>query len=71
MVGTQITTTVTNDTAQLVTTFTFTGALVLTEAGIFNATGTDTGTMLASQSFAALNVANTDTLTITWKVKVA
>jgi len=67
--GTQVTTTVTNDTAQWVTTFTFTGALVLTEEGIFNAT--EAGTMLASQSFAALNIADGDTLTITHKIKVA
>ena len=67
--GTQATTTTADDTAQLVTTFTFTGALVLTEAGIFNASSA--GTLLASQSFSALNVANTDTLQITWKVKVA
>lgn len=71
VVGTQVTTTTTDDTAQLVTTFTFTGSLVLTEAGIFNAAVVNTGIMLASQSFSALNVANTDTLQITWKVKVA
>ncbi len=69
--GTQVTTTTTDDTAQLVTTFTFTGALALTEAGIFNAAGVDTGTLLASQNFSVLNVANTDTLQITWKIKVA
>ncbi len=71
VVGTRVTTTTTNDTAQLVTTFTFTGALALTEAGVFNAAGVDTGTMLASQSFSVLNVANTDTLAITWKIKIA
>lgn len=69
--GTVLTTTTTNDTGQWVTTFTFTGALVLTEAGIFNASGVDTGDMLASQNFSALNVADTDTLQITWKIKVA
>ena len=69
--GTVTTTTVTGDTAQWVTTFTFTGALVLTEAGIFNAAVADTGILLATQEFSALNVADTDTLTITWKVKVA
>ena len=67
--GTQITTTLTNDTAQWVTTFTFTGTLVLTEAGLFNAASS--GIMLASQSFSALTVVDTDTLQITWKVKVA
>ena len=67
--GTNETTTLTGDTAQWVTTFTFTGALVLTEAGLFNGAGADT--MLASQSFGAVTTADTDTLQITWKVKVA
>jgi len=67
--GTRVTTDTTNDTAQLVTTFTFTGNLALTEEGIFNAAAA--GTMLASQSFAALNVADGDTLQITHRVKVA
>jgi hypothetical protein len=69
VVGTQETTTTTDDTAQWVTTFTFTGSFALTEEGIFN--GTPAGTMLASQSFAALNVVDGDTLQITHKVKVA
>jgi len=59
----------TNNGAQFVTTFTFTGALALTEEGIFNASSG--GTMLASQSFAALNVADGDTLAITHKIQVA
>ncbi len=66
--GTRVTTTVSNDTGQWVTTFTFTSGFAVTEAGIFN--GAD-GIMLASQSFSALNVASGDTLQITWKVKVA
>lgn len=69
VVGTRVTTTTTNDTAQLVTTFTFTGSLALTEEGIFNAASA--GTMLAYQSFAVLNVANGDTLAITHKIRVA
>ena len=67
--GTRVTTTTADDTGQLVTTFTFTGALALTEAGIFNAASA--GTMLASQSFSVLNVADTDTLAITWRIKIA
>ena len=67
--GTRVTTTTADDTGQLVTTFTFTGALALTEAGIFNAA--NAGTMLASQSFSVLNVADTDTLAITWRIKIA
>jgi len=67
--GSLTTTTVTNDTIQFVTTFSFTGSLALTEEGIFNAASA--GIMLASQSFSVLNVANNDTLTITHKVKVS
>lgn len=67
--GTRVTTDTTNDTAQLVTTFTFTGSLAITEEGIFNASSG--GTMLASQSFSVINVADQDTLTITHKVKCA
>ena len=68
VVGTRVTTTVTDDTAQLVTTFTFTGALAITEEGIFNAAAA--GVMLAYQSFSVLNVADGDTLAITHKIKV-
>ena len=55
-------------TAQWVTTFTFTGALAITEEGIFNSASTGAGTMLASQSFSAINVIATDTLQITHQV---
>lgn len=60
-----VTTTVANDTAQLQKTFTFTGSLAITESGVFNAASGVT--MLARQVFAAINVANLDSLQITWK----
>ena len=63
------TTDTTGDTAQWVTTFTFTGSLGITEEGIFN--DASAGTMLASQSFDVLNVANGDTLEITHQLKCA
>jgi len=66
--GTRVTTDETNDTGQWTTTFTFTGSCSVTEAGIFDAAAA--GSMLASQSFAALNVASSDTLAITWKVQM-
>jgi len=64
------TTTTTGDTERWVKTFTFTGALVLTEEGLFdnNTTG---GLMLASQTFSAVNVVDSDTLQITHNVKYA
>jgi len=67
--GTRITTNTTNDTAQWTTTFTFTSSFAVTEAGLFNAPSG--GTMLASQSFSALNVTSGNTLTITWKIQIS
>jgi len=64
------TTTLTGDTARWVKTFTFTGSLALTEAGLFD-NNTSGGNMLASQSFSAVNVVDTDTLAVTWNIKVA
>lgn len=61
-----VTTTVTNDTAQVTKQFTATGSVAVTEAGLLNAASS--GTLLARQVFSAINVANGDTLTITWKI---
>lgn len=60
-----VTTTVANDTAQLQKTFTFTGSLAITESGVLNAAST--GVLLARQVFSTINVANLDSLQITWK----
>lgn len=65
--ATQVTTTVTNDTTQLVKTFTFTGSFAVTEEGIFD-NATSGGNMLARQVFSAVNVASGDSLQITHKV---
>jgi len=72
--GTRVTTSVTNDTAQLVTTFSsadgLTGTSAVTESGVFNAsTG---GTMIARQVFSALNINwdAGDTLQVTWRIQV-
>jgi len=43
-----------------------TGAI--TEAGIFNSSVTDAGTMLAASTFSVINKGASDTLTITWTV---
>ena len=64
--GTRVTTTVTNDTAQLATTFSVTGSKAVTEAGMLNAASA--GDLLARQVFSALNVVNGDSLAITWKI---
>lgn len=60
-----VTTTLANDTSQLVVTFTFTGNLAITEMGLFNAASG--GVMAAYQDFSVVNVQNTWTWEITWK----
>ena len=68
----RVTTDVTNDTAQLVKTFTFstTGTYAITEAGVFDSAATSSATMLCRQIFTAINVVNTDTLEVTYKLDV-
>lgn len=64
----RVTTSVTNDTAQWVKTFNFTGSFAVTEEGILdnNASG---GNLLAHQVFSAVNVVSGDSLQITHKVQ--
>jgi hypothetical protein len=64
--ATQTTTTVANDTTQLVKTWTFTGSFAVTEEGIFDSASSG-GNMLAHQVFGAVNVVSGDSLTITHK----
>lgn len=66
--GTRQTTAVANDTMQLVTTFTFTGALSIEEVGIFN--GTPAGTMLSRQLL-SFGANNGDSMQVTYKVQVS
>lgn len=62
----RVTDTVTNDTAQLQNTFSFTSTFAVTESGILNAASA--GVLLARQVFSAVNVVSGDSLQITWKV---
>ena len=62
----QVTTTVTNDTTQLVKTWTFTASFAVTEEGILD-NATTGGNLLAHQVFSAINVASGDSLTVTHK----
>lgn len=66
---TQQTTTTANDTLQLYKIWTATGAKAVTECGIFNAAST--GTMLGRQVFSAINTADTNTLAITYQIKLS
>lgn len=65
----RVTTSVTNDTAQLLNTFTVTGTVAVTESGVLNASSA--GTLLARQVFSAINVVNGDSLQITWKFQMS
>jgi hypothetical protein len=67
--ATQTTTSVTNDTTQLVKTWTFTGSFAITEEGIFDSASASSGSMLAYQSFSAINVISGDTLQVTHTYK--
>ncbi len=67
--GTRTTTTQTNDTAQLVVTFNFTGSFAVTEAGVLNAGAS--GDLLCRQVFAAINVVSSDSLQVTWTIAVS
>jgi hypothetical protein len=70
--GSLVTTTDLNDTAQWVTTFTFTGGFAVNECMVGNNASADTGVMLCRSVFVStLNVISGDTLTLTMKVKFA
>lgn len=63
----RVTTSVTNDTAQLSNTFSVSGSAAITEAGILNAASV--GTLLSRLVFSAINVVNGDSLAVTYKVQ--
>lgn len=64
----RVTTDTTNDTAQLVLTYSVTGTKAVTESGVLNAGAA--GVLLCRQTFSAINVVNLDSLQITWKIDV-
>jgi len=57
-----------NDSAQFVAVWTFSGSLNVAESGIFNNSSSLAGDMLCRQTFTAIPVQSGDQLTITWKV---
>jgi len=64
----RVTTTQTNDTARLDNTFSVTGSVAVTEAGALNAASA--GVLLGRQVFSAVNVANGDTLQVTYDFQI-
>jgi hypothetical protein len=67
--GTLTTENVANDTAQFVHQFSIIDTQAVTESAVFN--DSSAGKMLCRQTFSAINVADGDTLQITWKVIVS
>ena len=67
--ATRVTITQTNDTAQLLHTFTATASQAVKGAGIFD-TATSGGVMLARTTFTSKAMETDDTLAVTYKVKV-
>lgn len=63
----RVTTAVTNDTARLTNTFNFSSTFAVVESGVLNASSN--GTLLARQVFSAINVANGDSLAVTWDIQ--
>lgn len=67
--STQETTSTTNDTYQVVATHTAGGALAVTNAGLFDAASS--GNLYLKGDFATVNLANGDSLQITYKAQYA
>lgn len=65
----RVTTIVTSDTYRAVGTITMTGTHAITECGFFSASST--GSMMARQTFAAINAVATDTIQVTWSIQFA
>lgn len=65
------TTTVTNDTATWIGSFGITATKTINEAGLFNASGLDTGSMLAITNFADIVAGSEDRVNTTWNIKFA
>lgn len=64
----RVTTDVTNDTAQLVYTWSVSGTKAVTESGVLSESSS--GVLLARRVFSAINVVSGDSLQVTWKFDV-
>lgn len=69
--GTQQTTTVANDTARFIGSFTGDTTETINEIGIFNITTANTGSMLARAVFTDLNVITNDNINVTYDIVFA
>lgn len=64
-----VTTSVANDTYQVVSTLTASGSWAIQESGLFTAATSGTGDMFAYSDFAVVNLAQNDSIQFTWKVQ--
>jgi len=71
LVGSTTTTTTTNDTALFIGSFGITATKVINEAGLFNASGLNTGSMYARTCFADITCVSGDTVIADWKIAFA
>lgn len=65
--GSQVTTTTTNDTFQVVGTITAAGTLAITNAGLFDAS--TSGNLFAKGDFTTINLSASDSIQFTFKVQ--
>lgn len=68
--NTRVTTTVTNDTAQLTAVFDIDNTYNITESGVLTSS-TSGGTMLSRKMFTAIPATSGDVITFIWKEKVS
>ena len=64
----QTTTTVTNDTATFIGSFGIDDTKTINEAGLFNGSGLDVGSMLSRTTFANIVATSGDSVNVTWDV---
>ena len=67
--GSTITTTTTNDTAQWIGSFTIDATKTINEAGLFNASGLNSGSMIARTCFTDIVAGSQDTILATWRIQ--
>ena len=70
-VGSTTTTTTTNDTARWIGSFAMIGSKTINEAGLFNASGLDLGSMFSRTTFADNVAISGDQINITWDVDLS
>jgi hypothetical protein len=69
--GTVQTTSVANDTYQVIQTITATGSRAVDEAGLFDTATSNSGSMFASATFNVVNLNSGDSIQLTWNTQVS